>query len=282
MSIVSASRIILEVLHNPANYRPSLMTHALQFLVMPSDQFPDQCKQNPSLLSLLVAFLRSKDSSTRTHSMIGILNLSQADAEADHHNVELRHLGDALRGTMPLPQLFTETPREDFLRLLDCSYTSHLYRSSVDYLIAMEQAARDRNFCALGHRLADLFQQSPSTMEGFWSQLEREAGRPPTTGSEKFSLYSDVLLGCAEALRIRGSAHDQVAADIIEMKFLLMRHRLTEAIALGTHVLKRQPRLAYAHYIVSLGTHTKYSLRAARKGLKCPDVTPFLRQHMLW
>ncbi|KAI1782470.1 hypothetical protein LXA43DRAFT_905667, partial [Ganoderma leucocontextum] len=281
ISIISASRTILEALRNPANYRPSLMTHALQFLVMSSDKFADQCKQIPSLLSLLIAFLRSKDSSTRTHSMIGLLNLSQADAEADHHDVELRHLGDALRGMVPLPQMFARTPREEFLRLLDCSYTSHLYRTSIDYLKAMGQAARDRDFCALGHRLADLFQQSPSTIEGCWSQLEREAGSPPPTDSD-FSLYSDVLLGCAEALRNRGSAHDRVAADIIEMKFLLMRHRLAEAIALATQVLRRESRLAYAHYIISLGTHTKHSLRAARKGLQCPDVTPFLRQHMLW
>ncbi|KAI1781733.1 hypothetical protein LXA43DRAFT_1069825 [Ganoderma leucocontextum] len=281
IAVVSASRTILEVLRNPQNHRPSLLTHALQFLILPTDRFPEECKGLPSLLTLLVAFLRSKDSGTRTLSMIGLLNIYQADAEPDQHDVELRNLGDALRGRVPQPDSFRDMPRQEFLRSLEYSYTASLYRTTMEYFTAMAQAARDRDFCTLGHKLADLFQQSPSSIEAPCEQFQRVTDVSPTP-YQTFSLCSDVVLGCARALRVKGSARDCVAADILELKFLLMRNRLNEAISLGTRVLEREPNLAFAYYIVSLGNHPEHSLRAAKAGLDCPDLTPFLRQHMLW
>ncbi|KAI1782472.1 hypothetical protein LXA43DRAFT_905673 [Ganoderma leucocontextum] len=272
---------VISALRNPANHRLSLLTHALQLLISPIERFPEECQRVRSLRSLLVSFLRSKDIGTRALALVGIFNLSRVGLEPDRQSVPLGSLGNALRGTIPQPQAFADVPREEFLRSLSNSHAVNLYGASMKYLSAMAKAAHDHDFYTLGHTLSKLFQASLSSIRGRWREFEEEVGVPSSSASP-FTLCSDTLPECARALREKGAPSDLAAADVIEMKFLIMRDRLAEAIVYATEVLERAPRMAFAYYVISLGTHVEDSLGAAKEGLRCPDVTPFLREHLLW
>ncbi|KAI1782469.1 hypothetical protein LXA43DRAFT_1103982 [Ganoderma leucocontextum] len=272
---------VLHALRNPANHRLSLLTHAFQLLISPIERFPEECQRVRSLPSLLVSFLRSKDIGTRALALVGIFNLSRAGMEPDRQNLQLGDLGNALRGTIPQPEVFADVPRREFLQSLSNSHAMNLYRASRVYLSAMTQAAHDHDFYTLGHTLSKLFQQPLLTVEGSWRQFEEEVGVPSSSASP-FTLCSDTLPECARALREKGAPSDLAAADVIEMKFLIMRDRLAEAIVYATEVLERAPRMVFAYYVISLGTHIEDSLGAAKEGLRCPDVTPFLREHLRW
>ncbi|KAI1781734.1 hypothetical protein LXA43DRAFT_1105429 [Ganoderma leucocontextum] len=281
---------VISSLREPANYRLGLLTHALQLLVAPTHRFPKECQAIPSLSSLLVAFLRSRDVMTRALSLIGIFNLSRVGTGPDHQEVQLERLDNALRCTIPMPGGLADVPPEDFLELLQRSHAMMLYASSLQYLSAVTQAARDRDYYTLGRKLHILFQHCPSVPEGSWRELEERAGIRGSTTPEggvsafftSFTVYSDVLPECARALREKGDPSDFAAADVIDTKFLLLRNRVADAIVYATQVLERQPRMAFAKYVVSLGSDPEGSLRAAKEGLQCPDVTQFLRQQLLW
>ncbi|KAI1785851.1 hypothetical protein LXA43DRAFT_899005, partial [Ganoderma leucocontextum] len=235
----------------------------------------------PSPLSLLVSLLRSKDIGTRALAAVGIFNLSRVGVEPDRQNVPLGGLGNALRGTVPQPAAFANVPRREFLQSLDNSHAMNLYRASMEYLSAMAQATHDQDFYALGLTLSKVFQASLSTVDGGWRELEEQVGVPASSASP-FTLCSDVPPECARALREKGAPSDLDAADVIEMKFLVMHDRLAEAVVYATQVLEREPRMAFAYYVISLGVDLEDSFSAAKEGLRCPDVTPFLREHLLW
>ncbi|KAI1787063.1 hypothetical protein LXA43DRAFT_1064643 [Ganoderma leucocontextum] len=272
---------VISALRNPANHRSGLLTHALQLLISPIECFPEACQRVPSLPSLLVSFLRSKDISTRALALVRIFNLSRVSAEPDQQNLQLGDLRNALCGTVPQPQAFADLSREEFLQSLSNSHAMNLYRGSTEHLNAMAKAAHDHDFYTLGHTLSNLFQRSQSAVEGSWKEFEEEVG-VPISPTSPFTLCSDTLPECARALREKGAPSDLAAADIIEMKFLIVRGRLGEAIVHASRVLEREPRMSFAYYVIGLGKHLEDSFSAAREGLRCPDVTPFLREHLLW
>ena len=82
--------------------------------------------------------------------------------------------------------------------------------------------------------------------------------------------------------RARGARGDHDAADVLELKFFIIRGRIPDAIALGNRAVERNPELAYAYYAISMGADHETGLRAVKKGLKCKNVTPFVRTFMLW
>ena len=46
--------------------------------------------------------------------------------------------------------------------------------------------------------------------------------------------------------------------------------------------MERNPELAYAYYAIAMGADHEQGLRAVKKGLKCKNATPFVRNYMLW
>ncbi|KAI1782894.1 hypothetical protein LXA43DRAFT_904680, partial [Ganoderma leucocontextum] len=285
--LIPSQLSVVSAISNPANHSLSTLTHALQLLAFPTERFPEECSKVPALQSLLVAFLRSNDIGTRALAMTGLLNVSRhsVSTQVDSLDVRLQQLGDALQGLIPHPSAFADIPPEEFKRWLPHSHSMLLYRSSIEYLTSMAQAAQDHNFQALGHKLADLFQRSPLVIEADWKAFQQVTSAPePRSASipSQFESCLDTLPECIRVLREKGGASDVTAADIIEMKCLLMDGCLSEAIAFATGVLEREPRLAFAHYVLSMDCEPENSLHMAKAGLQCPGVTQFLREHMLW
>ncbi|CCM00721.1 uncharacterized protein FIBRA_02761 [Fibroporia radiculosa] len=87
---------------------------------------------------------------------------------------------------------------------------------------------------------------------------------------------------CVRALREKGSPADLDAADIVEIKHSLIKQRTSDAIAAARRAMERNPKLAYSFYVSGLSADSTQSLKATKKGLKCTQITPFVRHYMLW
>ncbi|KAI0715539.1 hypothetical protein C8T65DRAFT_573063, partial [Cerioporus squamosus] len=269
---------MLHVVRKPQPSK-SLLTHALMSLTTPAQYISAQFKDNHALATLFIALLRANQLTTRAAALEGILNC-QIDSESNKFDIDLHHLAQTLKHARPMPSIVGLTV-EDYPQWLEQSDSADLYRQSVKYVGAMSQAARDQDLLTLGRAIADIVQRSPSIVEGSWQELE-QLGSRRVSSRLPFSLWSDALPECARLLRINDTPSDRDAADILDMKFYMLRNRKTEAVALARKTIARNPNLTYAHYVVSLCGETSEALRAAMEGLLCPDVTKFLRKQLLW
>ncbi|KAI1791760.1 hypothetical protein LXA43DRAFT_1181643 [Ganoderma leucocontextum] len=240
--------------------RPSisheLFTHGFGLLGAATQHCPKECRAVPGLTNLLAAFLRSNNINMRATAMGSILRL-------------------------PISECEPEAQQFDPARMMSEAHVSTAV--SVDYQKAMMQAAQDHDLHALGRKLADIILRTEFSISEGGFQTEdgqRMMGLPGLP----FARWTDALPACAKALRERanGSAANLDAADVVELKFYNIRQRLPEALALAQTALRRNPRLAYAYYIQSMGADAEQGLRAVKKGLRCPGLTPFLRCQMLW
>ncbi|RPD52467.1 hypothetical protein L227DRAFT_568580 [Lentinus tigrinus ALCF2SS1-6] len=262
----------------------SLVTHTLMLLLTPVQYFPTLCRDDAALNTLLVALFRAKDISIRVTALEGLLSICTADSEPDSCDIDLQHLATAVEHaesspTVPIDLISSET-HPQWVRQ---SESWLLYSLSDRYIEAMSQAARDQDLVALGRRIADIMQRSPMVVEGRWSQLQEDVGSDRQASDRlPFVHWSEALPECAKALRRSGTSSDLDAADILDIKSFMLHGRIPEAIALAQTTSTRNPHHAYARYLVSLCGDSAEGLQAAEEGLKCPDVTPFLRKQLLW
>ena len=286
IAIQSVLQTTVDVFRWPA-ISHELFTHGFGLLSAATHHCPKECRAVPGLLTLLAAFLRSNSINMRATAMGGILRLPISSCEPEAQHFDLARMMAAVERGPPD-------------HLLDILYDYGIDRSevfvstavSVDYQNAMTQAAHDRDLRALGRKLAGLVLRTEfSVSEGGFQTADGRLMRIPGL---PFSRWTDALPLCAQALRERASTsasgspslspskEDRDAADVVELKFLNVRQRVPEALALARAAQRRNPRLAYAYYVESMGADAAGGLRAVKKGLRCPGLTPFLPCPMLW
>ncbi|KAI0374602.1 hypothetical protein BV20DRAFT_934661 [Pilatotrama ljubarskyi] len=262
-------------------YSHIMHTHAINLLAAPTQHCPQECKAVPSMLKLLAALTRSNNINIRAVAFSALLRLPIAESEYEHSFFDPnRFLSMAQRGT---PQHLSDilmdygpTKAEVYLTLY----------ATVDYQKAMMQAMQDRDIYALGKKLVGIIQRTEFAIAEGGFQVEGPRGREHVTDGSvlglPFSRWTDALPLSAKALRAKGMPADLDDADILDMKFYMIRSRFPEAIALGHKALQRNRGLAYAYYVVSMGANIEAGLRAVKKGLKCTVITPFVRNQLLW
>ena len=277
VDVQSVLAVIVTALRKPT-VSHVLVTHALNLIVCAPQHCPAQCKAVRGLTTLIAAFLRSDNISIRTIALRGILRLPIAECEPDAMHFDPQHLIAAATAGPPahLRQILLDYGP-------DRSDVNVMLESMAAYTKAIMRAMQDRDMYALGKKLEDLTQRAEYVIaEGGWQSADGHVFTPDRLGDVPFTRWTDALPLCSKALRAKGRKEDLDGADILDMKFLLLRQRLPEAIAHGLAAIKRNPRLAYAYYIISMGADVEEGLRAVKKGLKCPKVTPFIRNQMLW
>ncbi|KAI0697339.1 hypothetical protein C8T65DRAFT_755476 [Cerioporus squamosus] len=256
----------------------TLITHSLNLLVCAPQHCPTQSKAVPGLTAVIAVFLRSRNINVRAIALGGLLRLPIAECEQDAMYFDPNRLMTAAAAGPPahLRQILIDygSERSDFNVMLEAMAV---------YTKVIMRAMQGRDMYALGKKLEDLTQRAEYVIaEGGWQSANGRVFGAQELGNAPFTRWTDALPLCAKALRAKGSKEDLDAADILEMKFFIIRQRLPEAIALGYAAINRNPRLAYAYCIVSMGADVEDGLRAVKKGLKCPKITPFVRNQMLW
>ncbi|KAG6813057.1 hypothetical protein H0H92_014329 [Tricholoma furcatifolium] len=257
-----------------------LIDHALALLATSTLHSSNVCKAYPPMLRYLVSGLRSDDWVTRCLSLGGIIRLHHSECETDLRALDPRkflacvqrgfpsHLQDRMMDYGP--------PRCDtYLTLI----------TSRDYQAAMIACAqdRDRDMYALGLKLAEFILRTEfSISEGVFETEDPRTGKREVMDiGLPFVRWVDALPPCARAIRARGNAKEQDLADILEIKFYIMKQRIPDAVALAEKGLKRNPQQAYFYYAITLSADHVEGLRAAKKGLKCKQITPFVRFQLM-
>ena len=142
----------------------------------------------------------------------------------------------------------------------------------------MMQCAQDRDLYKLGHTIARLIPRNEfSISEGGFQAINKFTGKPEFADvGLPFKMWVDALPVCAKAIRERGKPGEEDFADMLDMKFFVLRSRISEAIVIAKRGVERNPKLPYPYYIMTLGDDLETGLRCAKKGLKCKNVTPFV------
>jgi hypothetical protein len=155
--------------------------------------------------------------------------------------------------------------------------------TSRDFQQAMISSAQDHDLYALGLKVAEFILRTEfSIADGYFQSMD------PVTGQYKmtdvglpFTRYIDSLPHCAKAIRARRVEGEADMADILDIKFNILRQRIPVAVDLAKKALNRNPDGAYFYYAITLSANHVEGLRAAKKGLKCKKTTPFVRFQLM-
>lgn len=151
----------------------------------------------------------------------------------------------------------------------------------------MMDCLQNHDYYALGITLAELITRTEySIAEGAFQDDRGTIMSKEITGLA-FTMWSDALPHCAKVLRQRANAPDSSKdlndlADILDIKYRIIKQRIPDAISIATKALERNPNCAYFYYPMSLGSDTVSGLRAAKKGMKCSNITPFVKFQLMY
>ncbi|OCH85948.1 hypothetical protein OBBRIDRAFT_807128 [Obba rivulosa] len=253
--------------------------HGLGLLASATMHFPKECKASPLMLSYLVACLRSTNICVRCEALGALLSLNAADCEEDKHQHDPHKIIVAARATWPA-HLNTALRGYGFE---SCDITKTVQNMHA-FQKAMVRCVQDHDLYALGKTASSLILNAElSVMDGAFEFKDEKTGQFKRENMGlPFIMWSDSLPHCARVLRAKGTPADLDAADIIELKYLIMKERHSDAVTLAEKVIERNPTLAYPYYIIGLGFSREEGLRAAKKGLKCKGLTPFMRNYLQW
>ncbi|PCH44867.1 hypothetical protein WOLCODRAFT_77377, partial [Wolfiporia cocos MD-104 SS10] len=256
-----------------------MVSHALGLLASATQHCYKECKAMPQLINLLVACLRSSDLTIRCNAMGGLIRLNAIEAEPDRQVWDPRKIFAV--GQRKFPDPVVDTLMDYGMMRCD---TMQTVRSAGDFQKAMMQCAQDHDLYKLGHKLAELILRTEfSIAEGCFQAINERTGRMESQDvGLPFVMWIDSLPHAARALRTKGSPADLDAADILDVKYFIIKQRYPDVIRVGQEALNRNPQLGYAYYAIALGGDSEQGLRSVKKGLKCKQVTPFVRYHMLW
>ncbi|KIJ14557.1 hypothetical protein PAXINDRAFT_163312 [Paxillus involutus ATCC 200175] len=251
-----------------------LLHHALELLAHTTFHCWQACRACPAMIEFLAASLRSSDLSIRCSTLGALLRLNGISSEPDQRfNDPNKLIAAVQRG---FPDHLSDASMDYGPTLCDSTLT---LRSVADYQKAMMQTAQDRDLYKLGLTLAELITRNEfSVGEGGFQVMNERTGKPEFMDvGLPFKMWTDALPLAANAIRAKGRAQEVDLADMIDMKFFIVRARIPEATALAKKSIQRNPKLPYFYYVMTLGIDVEEGLRCAKKGLKCKNVTRFVR-----
>jgi hypothetical protein len=216
---------------------------------------------NNAAVQLLIASIRHKYLFTRFRSSVGLVQLKSMGtpdwerAYNLHSMVETKwppHLKNAIRGN------------SDLYRTMQTVYR---------FLQAVKKVELDRDFYAFGLAIY------PGILESEFG-IKSETRTP--TPDFPWECTRDYIPHCASVMRSSGKPGDLDIADIIGLDWLFyqsnqadLRHEIAD------QALMRNNEHPYFYYARAEGAEPVMGLKMVKKGLKCPGLTPHLRQTFL-
>ncbi|KAI0701962.1 hypothetical protein BC835DRAFT_1411223 [Cytidiella melzeri] len=278
LDIPAILRLVLRSARSPEASAPFL-SHVLELLSSVCEPCCEEVKAIPSLVAILIASLRSKESAPESSVAAGDFVLFP-DAVVDDGFLDPNQFLAAIQRRFPSElndvMMAYGAPRCD---------TYIILQASVEFQRAMQRCVEDHDLYALGIKLSDLVLRTEySITDGIYQAINARTGQPEVVDiGLPFQMWSDSLPHCSEALRRKGSPSDLDRADMLYCKFLIMRKRLPEALDLAKKASARSPQVSYFYYVIGLtAKEMSEGLRASKKGLKCAQTTPFVKHFLLW
>lgn len=156
--------------------------------------------------------------------------------------------------------------------------------ASRDFEKAMVQAANDHDFVKLGRTLARIILIAEHSISNsiFLSEDSRTGEPFMDNMGLPFSSYQESFSYCADLLRKTGDMADKDCADILELKSYVVFKSSREAIFLAKKAIERNPKVGYFYLVYCLWAEGAEGLHAAKRGLKCPNLTSYVRYELLY
>ncbi|KAJ7698629.1 hypothetical protein B0H17DRAFT_1006605 [Mycena rosella] len=273
LDLTDILKIVTDTIRRPFPSR-ILVDHSVQLLAMSTlhSDVP------PTSARFLVAGLRSKDWIFRCTCLGGLVRLHRKQSESDQRALDPMKLMAAV--SRPAPPHLSEILRAYGFQQCEAYLTM---KTASDFQSAMMNCVSTRDLYSLGLSLASFILRTEfSVSEGAYQSPNSVTGQMESMDlGLPFTMWSDSLPHCAKAIRAKGVPAEADMADILDMKFSIMRQRIPEAVRVANAALKRNPDFAYAYYALTLASDPVVGLRAAKKGMKCTKITPFVRFQMM-
>lgn len=278
LDLADILQVVLETTKRPFPKRRSIIDHAVGLVSATTFHGTSAFKKYPHAVKFLVAGLRSKDWVTRSTCLAGIIRLHRNEHEEDQKTLDPNHFVMAISRGIPanlndVLMNYGPTKSEMLLTL----------QTTRDFTKAMMQCAQDHNLYSLGMKLAPLI-----LLTEFSVSDGRFETQNPVTGLRTFDscglpfdLWGDALKHCAQAIRAKRNPNEADWADILEIKWCIMRRKLREAAELAKKGIERNPEQAYFYYALTLMADNVQGLKSAKKGLKCKQTSPFVKYQMM-
>lgn len=278
IDMVDVLRTTLEATKRPYSRPRLILDHAVEVLVCSALHASSAFKAYPSAIKFLVAGLRSKDWVTRCACLGGLIRVYHVESEDDVRQLDPQRLIAAIqRGA---PENLQDVMMDYGLMRCDIYLT---LKGTGEYQKAMTQVAQDHDLYSLGLKLGDLILKTEFSIADGMFEVE-----DPVTGRRSvedlglpFKLWGDALPHCAKAIRKRNKPSEEDIADILDIKHMIMRQRISDAATFAKKSIQRNPEQAYFYYALTLSADNVQGLRAAKKGLKCKLITPFVKYQMM-
>jgi len=277
LNIPSILNVFVEAARRPDASR-YLINHAFTFFAGTTLHCYKECKAYTPVLTCLVAGLRSKDLTTRCSSLGGLIRLHHHEAEAEPRHYDFQKFIAACQRGYPnhLVDILMDYgfARGDVVIML---------KTTADNQKAFMKCTQDHDLYALGLSLVQFILRTEfSVAKGaFQAQNPRTGAMENMDVGLPFIWWDDALPFCAKAIREKGKVNEEDLADILDIKYHLIKNRIPNAIELAKSAIDRNPNNAYFYYAITLGSDGASGLRAAKKGLKCKKTTPFVRFALL-
>ncbi|KAI0054190.1 hypothetical protein FA95DRAFT_1552005 [Auriscalpium vulgare] len=281
LKAVDVPRIIRTILSymRKGGQSQTLIDHGLGALAGATQHCSKDFAGIPSAINLLVACARSPDIRTRATGLGAILRLHISDGRPDDTNADVQKFISA--ASRQWPDHIVDHIMDYGMNRSD---TFLMATAARDYQSLMMKAAQDHDLITLGLNLAQLIGRTEYSIAQGGFQVEN-----PRTGKFEFAdvglpfkMWQDALPHCARAIRTRGRPDEADPADILDLKYYIMKSRMKEAHALARKSVERNPLIGFYHYVLSLGAEDADGLREAKKGLKCKVLTPYVRFGLLY
>ena len=255
-----------------------LLHHALEFCGHLTQHCSQECLAYPAVIDFLIASIRSPDLHSRFYALGAVIRLHRSPPD---HEILFNDPGPLMAAMQRgLPNHLAELVVN--YGTARCESTITL-RSVAEFQKAMIQCVQDRDLYKLGLALAELIPRNEfSINEGGFQAFNQRTGRGEfVSAGLPFTMWADSLPLCAKEIRQRRKPQEEDLADMLDLKFLVMRSRFTEATALAKKSIERNPKFPYFYYIMTLGKDLEEGLRYAKKGLKLKNATSFVHYILL-
>ncbi|KAF4616500.1 hypothetical protein D9613_008591 [Agrocybe pediades] len=278
IDLVDVLKTLLDVVKRPYPRFKVIFDHAIEVLTNAPLHGSSAFKAYPASIRFLVAGLRCKDWVTRSACLAGLINLYVVEAEEDERLHDPMALISAFQRGVPghLQDIMMDygLMRCDTYLTLQCTN---------EFQKAMMQCGRDHDFYALGKKQAELILKTEfSVADGCFEAVDPVTGRKTVDSlGMPFTMWSDSLPHGAKAIRKANKPGEEDLADFLDIKWLIMKQRVPDAVFLAKKSIERNPEQAYFYYAITLSADPAQCLKAAKKGLKCKQITPFVKYQLL-
>ncbi|KDR72534.1 hypothetical protein GALMADRAFT_751982 [Galerina marginata CBS 339.88] len=273
---------LLETAKRARFYAPGVIYHIVTLLSVSAGILPAFPKATTLVTGFLAAGMRSKNWSYRCACLKALIDISGFGAKEDMAIPEQPHYITSVQKEMP-----------EHLQIICINYEPKECENQViltcqmECVEAMLDYPKNLDLYLLGKKLVRLilitefpFPQNATFFgeEFSASTLAVYNNKPP------FVQWMDGLPLCAKALREHGTEEDGDSANVLDVKYLIDSERLTDAIDLAKRCLRHNSGskfTAYFYYTLTLLSDDLQTLGPVKKGLKCKELPPFIKHHLL-